>query len=46
MLRQSGLPELLEDNLEFHGKLVYGDPAYGCTDVFCCPYKGCSINPR
>ncbi|ETP37297.1 hypothetical protein F442_14888 [Phytophthora nicotianae P10297] len=46
MLRQSGLPEMLEDNSEFHGKLVYGDPAYGCTDVFCCPYKGCSINPH
>lgn len=46
MLRQSGLPELLEGNPAFHGKLVYGDPAYGCTDVFCCPFKGCSVTPR
>ncbi|KAJ0391836.1 hypothetical protein ATCC90586_011255 [Pythium insidiosum] len=44
MLNQSGLKERLESNPAFHKKLIYGDPAYGCTNVFCCPYKGCRID--
>ncbi|KAE8969771.1 hypothetical protein PR003_g28223 [Phytophthora rubi] len=39
MLNQSGLKQHLENNSAFHNKLIYGDPAYGCTNVFCCPYK-------
>ncbi|EGZ08565.1 hypothetical protein PHYSODRAFT_340308 [Phytophthora sojae] len=44
MLRESGLMSLLEGNDAFHNKLIYGDPAYGCTNVFCCPFKGCRID--
>ncbi|OWY97709.1 hypothetical protein PHMEG_00031699 [Phytophthora megakarya] len=44
MLRESGLPHVLEGNTDFLGKLIYGDPAYGCTNVFCCPFKGCRVN--
>ncbi|KAE9023074.1 hypothetical protein PF010_g14479 [Phytophthora fragariae] len=47
MLRESGLMSLLEGSRAFHNKLIYGDPAYGCTNVFCCPFKGCRIDaPR
>ncbi|OWZ12983.1 hypothetical protein PHMEG_00013767 [Phytophthora megakarya] len=44
MLNESGLKFKLEGNPAFHNKLIYGDPAYGCTNVFCCPYKGCRVN--
>lgn len=44
MLRESGLMALLEDNPAFHNKLIFGDPAYGCTNVFCSPFKGCRVN--
>jgi hypothetical protein len=44
MLNESGLKAELENNPAFHDKLIYGDPAYGCTNVFCCPYKGCRID--
>jgi hypothetical protein len=44
MLRLSGIEEVLEKNSAFHGKVVYGDPAYGCSNVFCCPHKGCQLN--
>ncbi|GMF40638.1 unnamed protein product [Phytophthora fragariaefolia] len=44
MLNKSGLKRELETNPAFHNKLIYGDPAYGCTNLFCCPYKGCRVN--
>ncbi|KAE9124044.1 hypothetical protein PF002_g7954 [Phytophthora fragariae] len=45
ILNQSGLKTQLEINPSFHNnKLIYGDPAYGRTNVFCCPYKGCRVN--
>ncbi|KAF0731276.1 hypothetical protein Ae201684P_011837 [Aphanomyces euteiches] len=44
MLNESGLKDVLEANAVFHKKIVYGDPAYGCTNVFCCPFKGCRID--
>ncbi|GMF34172.1 unnamed protein product [Phytophthora fragariaefolia] len=44
MLIERRLKEVLESNPEFHDKLIYGDPAYGCTNVFCCPYKGCRFD--
>ncbi|OWZ03074.1 hypothetical protein PHMEG_00025265 [Phytophthora megakarya] len=34
----------LEGNLPLHVKLIYGGPAYGCTNVFCCPYKGYRVH--
>eukprot|EP00644_Phytophthora_capsici_P014658 jgi/Phyca11/128795/e_gw1.78.45.1 len=44
MLRESGLMGLLEANPLFHNKLIFGDPAYGCTNVFCSPFKGCRVD--
>lgn len=44
MLRENGLMSLLEDNPAFHNKLIYGDLVYGCTNVFCCPFKGCRVD--
>ncbi|POM78338.1 Hypothetical protein PHPALM_4141 [Phytophthora palmivora] len=44
MLNQNRLKQHLENNSAFHNKLIYGDPVYECTNVFCCPYKGCSLN--
>ncbi|OWZ19401.1 hypothetical protein PHMEG_0006359 [Phytophthora megakarya] len=44
MLNESKLKDILHNNLTFHNKLIFDDPAYGCSNVFCCPYKGCRIN--
>lgn len=44
MLNESGFKDVLEKNSNFHNKLIYGDPAYGCTNVFCCPFKGCRVD--
>ncbi|OWZ13353.1 hypothetical protein PHMEG_00013332 [Phytophthora megakarya] len=44
ILNESKRKDFLHNNSAFHNKLIYGEPAYGCTKVFCCPYKGCRIN--
>ncbi|OWZ15427.1 hypothetical protein PHMEG_00010930 [Phytophthora megakarya] len=36
--------ELTKGTPAFHNKLIYEDPAYRWTNVFCGPYKGCRMN--
>ena len=39
MLAISGFLERLRSKGEtFKGKYIYGDPAYGCSDLVCCPF--------
>ncbi|ETI45213.1 hypothetical protein F443_10189 [Phytophthora nicotianae P1569] len=44
MLNESGFKDVLKNNSNFHNNLICGDPVYGCTNVFCCPYKGCHLD--
>ncbi|KAE9169870.1 hypothetical protein PF002_g30239 [Phytophthora fragariae] len=48
LLRQSGLQEYIHShpvlqNLDF---IIYGDPAYGVSDIISVPYQGASISPN
>ncbi|ETM48914.1 hypothetical protein L914_06619 [Phytophthora nicotianae] len=38
LLDASGLEETIQNNQRFDGYLLYGDPAYGHTDVFASPF--------
>ena len=38
MLSLSGMLEVLRSLFSFEGKLIYGDSAYGCSDLVCCPF--------
>ncbi|OWZ04245.1 hypothetical protein PHMEG_00023878 [Phytophthora megakarya] len=40
LLRKSQLEEELQADQRFRGFLIYGDQAYGRTDVFASPFKG------
>ncbi|KAG2771739.1 hypothetical protein PC116_g23790 [Phytophthora cactorum] len=44
MLNESGLKAVLENNINVHNKLIHGDPAYRCTNLFCYPFKGCKVD--
>lgn len=39
MLNLSGVLDLMEKDQSgiFRGKLMYGDPAHGCSRYICCP---------
>ncbi|EGZ08395.1 hypothetical protein PHYSODRAFT_526990, partial [Phytophthora sojae] len=45
LLRESGLEERVRRDGRFQGYFVYGDQAYGRTDVFVSPFKGSSLTP-
>ncbi|ETI30432.1 hypothetical protein F443_22444 [Phytophthora nicotianae P1569] len=38
LLEASGLESTIQNDQRFHGYLLYGDPAYGQTDVFASPF--------
>ncbi|ETO78516.1 hypothetical protein F444_06563 [Phytophthora nicotianae P1976] len=38
LLDASGLEETIQNDQRFDGYLLYGDPAYGHTDVFASPF--------
>ncbi|EGZ07741.1 hypothetical protein PHYSODRAFT_528012 [Phytophthora sojae] len=45
LLRESGLEERVRRDGRFQDYFVYGDQAYGRTDVFVSPFKGSSLTP-
>jgi nuclease HARBI1 len=46
LLRLSKLESTLKSDEVFKGYLVYGDPAYGCSDQFVCPYPTVLFTPE
>ena len=47
MLAISGVLERLRSKSEtFEGKYIYGDPAYGCSDLVCCPFGSAEPGSR
>ncbi|KAE8888936.1 hypothetical protein PF003_g26854 [Phytophthora fragariae] len=42
MLNMSCLLDELASDEVFQGKVMYGDPAYGCSDFMCCPFPDTS----
>lgn len=46
MLSMSGILDVFknDESMLFNGKVIYGDPAYGCSQYVCCPFENPGSN--
>lgn len=46
LLSRSGIREIIQDNPDFNGYILYGDSGYCCSDIICTPFKSVLLSPE